>query len=356
MSNSPRSISPFEVHGVAFSRILDIRSLAASMPSIRDAVPVTADEVASHPEQFIPSTATRTLIVCDIGIRSAIVTDLLRAVGYGHAVSLDGGMEGWLDAGLPVDAREGLTPEQYRRYDRQLKVPDFGVTGQQALNRAGVAVVGAGGLGAPVLAYLAGVGVGRITVIDSDEVQISNLHRQPIYTAGDVGSRKAATAASFISALNPTVEVDEQALHLDGANAEEMLAGHDIVVTCTDSFETAHAINAAAVKLGIPMVFGSVYRTEGQLSVFDAAAGPCYACVFPSNREGPAQNCSIVGVLGPVTGVIGSMQAAEVVKLLTGIGEPSIGRLGLYDAGTQTMDTVTIRKNRACAVCGPSTN
>jgi len=356
MTNSPQSISPFEVRGAAFTLILDIRSLAASTPSIRDAVPVTADELASDPEQFIPSTATRTLIVCDIGVRSAVVTDLLRAVGYGHAVSLDGGMEGWLDAGLPVEAPAGLTPEQYRRYDRQIKVPDFGVTGQQALNRAGVAVVGAGGLGAPVLAYLAGVGVGRITVIDSDNVEVSNLHRQPIYTAGDVGSRKAGTAASFISALNPTVKVDGLALRLDGANAEEVLAGHDIVVTCTDSFETAHAINAAAVDLGIPMVFGSVYRTEGQLSVFDATAGPCYACVFPSDREGSAQNCSIVGVLGPVTGVIGSMQAAEVVKLVTGIGVPSIGKLGLYDASTQTMDTVTIHKNRACTVCGPNSD
>jgi molybdopterin/thiamine biosynthesis adenylyltransferase/rhodanese-related sulfurtransferase len=343
-----------EAHRAAFTLIFDIRALAASTPTVPTARPVSADELTSNPDRFIDSTETPLLIVCDIGVRSAVVTAQLRAGGYGRAVSLEGGMEAWTATGLPLDSPMGLTPEEYRRYDRQLKLPDFGVAGQQALRDARVAVVGAGGLGAPVLAYLAACGVGHLTIIDSDDVEVSNLHRQPIYRTRDVGAGKARTAAGFVTALNPEVTVEARSLHLDDANALEALEGHDIVVTCTDSFDTAHAINTAAVELGIPLVFGSVYRTEGHLAVFDARSGPCYACVFPSDSDGSALSCSIVGVLGPVTGVIGSMQAGEVVKLLTDIEGSTGGRLGLYDARTQTMDSVSVRKNPACRVCGQS--
>jgi len=352
MADRRRGISAHEAQSAAFPLIFDIRALAASTPAIPSARPVSADELTSSPDRFIDSTETPLLIVCDIGFRSAIVTDLLRSAGYNEAVSLEGGMEGWTAIGLPLDSPEGLTQQQYRRYDRQLKLPDFGVAAQQALGNARVAVVGAGGLGAPVLAYLAAAGVGNLTIIDSDDVEVSNLHRQPIYRTQDVGTGKARTAADFVSALNPDVTVGARSLRLDDSNAIDALADHDIIVTCTDSFETAHAINAAAVDLGIPLVFGSVYRTEGQLAVFDSRSGPCYACVFPTDADGSALSCSIVGVLGPVTGVVGSMQAGEVVKLLTEIGESSSGRLGLYDARTQTMESVSVRKNPACRVCG----
>ncbi len=344
-------MSALEAHRAAFPLIFDIRALATSTPTVPTARPVRADELTSNPDRFIDSTETPILIVCDAGIRSVIVTNLLRATGYSRAVSLDGGMEAWTAAGLPLDSPEGLTPEEYRRYDRQLKLPDFGVPGQHALQDARVAVVGAGGLGAPVLAYLAACGVGHLTIVDSDDVEVSNLHRQPIYRTQDVGAGKARTAANFVSALNPGVSTEVRSLRLDDSNALEVLEGHDVVVTCTDSFDAAHAINAAAVELGIPMVFGSVYRTEGQLAVFDARSGPCYACVFPSVADGSALSCSIVGVLGPVTGVIGSMQAGEVVKLLTNIEGSSGGSLGLYDARTQTMESVSVRKNPACPVC-----
>jgi molybdopterin/thiamine biosynthesis adenylyltransferase/rhodanese-related sulfurtransferase len=352
MTNTKHGVSALEAQRASFPLIFDIRAIAASTPVMPTATPMSADELTSDPDRFIESTEVPVLIVCDIGVRSEVVTDLLRAAGYSQTVSLEGGMEGWIAAGLPLYSPVGLTQAEYRRYDRQLKLPDFGVSGQQALGNARVAVVGAGGLGAPVLAYLAAAGVGHITVIDSDDVEVSNLHRQPIYRTQDVGTGKARTAANFVSALNPEVTVEARSLLLDDTNALNVLAGHDIVVTCTDSFDTAHAINAAAVELGIPMVFGSVYRTEGQLAVFDARNGPCYACVFPSDADGSSLSCSIVGVLGPVTGAVGAMQAGEVVKLLTNIGEPSGGRLGLYDSRTQTMDSVTIRKSPACSVCG----
>ena len=354
MTNTRHGISAPEAQRASFPLIFDIRALAASIPTMPTARPVSATELTSNPDHFIDSTETPILIVCDIGVRSAVVTDLLRAAGYNQTVSLEGGMEGWSATGLPLDSPVGLTPEEYRRYDRQLKLPDFGVAGQQALGNARVAVVGAGGLGVPVLEYLAAAGVGHLTIIDSDEVEVSNLHRQPIYRTRDVGAGKAHTAADFVSALNPEVAVEAHSLRLDDTNAIGALVGHDIIVTCTDSFDTAHAINAAAVELGIPLVFGSVYRTEGQLAVFDSTSGPCYACVFPTDADGSALSCSIVGVLGPVTGVVGSMQASEVLKLLTDIGESSGGTLGLYDARTQTMESVSVRKNPACRVCGES--
>lgn len=352
MTNTKHGVSALEAQRADFALIFDIRAIAASTAIMPTAMPVSADELTSNPDRFIESAEIPVLIVCDIGVRSAVVTDLLRAAGYSQTVSLEGGMEGWIATGLPLFSPVGLTPEEYRRYDRQLKLPDFGVAGQQALGNARVAVVGAGGLGAPVLAYLAAAGVGSLTIIDSDDVEVSNLHRQPIYRTKDVGEGKARKAADFVAALNPGVAVEVRSLRLNDTNALEVLAGHDIVVTCTDSFDTAHAINAAAVELGIPLVFGSVYRTEGQLAVFDARSGPCYACVFPSDADGSSLSCSIVGVLGPVTGVVGSMQAGEVVKLLTNIGDSSGGRLGLYDSRTQTMDSVSIRKNPACPVCG----
>ncbi len=352
MEDTSPSIQPIEVQDTDFDAILDIRPHASSTPTLPGAVAVSADLLAANPSGFISTKSDSLLIICDIGVRSATTTNGLRSAGYISAVSLDGGIEAWIAAGLATEAPEGLSPEDYIRYDRQLKLPGFGVTGQQALRDARVAIVGVGGLGAPVLAYLAGAGVGHMTIIDSDRVEASNLHRQPIYAMDDVGRTKSEAAAEYAAALNPVVEIATRTARIDETNAVELLEDHDVVVTCTDSFDTAHAINAAAVELGIPMVFASVYRTEGQLAVFDAQAGSCYACVFPEDSGGTGLDCSIVGVLGPVTGAIGSMQATEVVSLITGLGRPSVSKLTLYDALAQTMDSVAIHKKPNCPVCG----
>jgi molybdopterin/thiamine biosynthesis adenylyltransferase len=352
MTDSSARIQAIEANRSDFGLVVDIRPHAGSTPTIAGAVAVTADRLLSDPSQFIGFDDEHVLVVCDIGLRSAIVTDQLRSIGYGSAVSLEGGIESWIAAGLPTASPEGLSQDDYARYDRQLKLPGFGISGQRALAGTKVAIVGVGGLGSPVLGYLAAAGVGHLTIIDSDNVELSNLHRQPIYTTGDVGRAKSEAAASYAAALNPTIKITVSTTRIDPTNAEDVLRGHDVVVTCSDSFDTAHAINGAAVLLGIPMVFGSVYRTEGQLAVFDTKSGPCYACVFPDQSTDPGLDCSIVGVLGPVTGVIGSMQATETIKVI--IGNANTGVLILYDSQSQSIDRLSLQKVPSCAICGDS--
>lgn len=352
MKDMPPSVGPSEAVDAKIDTVFDIRPHALSTPTIPGSVAVPAERLLSDPSLFIAPDSGVILVVCDIGLRSAVITAQLHSLGYKGATSLEGGMQAWIAEGHETTLPQGLSRAEYLRYDRQLKLPDFGIVGQQALGDARVAIVGVGGLGSPVLGYLAAAGVGHLTVIDSDLVEVSNLHRQPIYTTEDVGRPKSEVAASFAVALNPTIEVAPSALRLDASNALDLLSGHDLVVTCTDSFEATQAINAAAVTLRIPMVFGSVYRTEGQLAVFDATIGPCYACAFPEGSGGTGQDCSIVGVLGPVTGVIGSMQAAEVTKILTESNDVNTGSLVMYDALSQTIDTVILRKRPSCGVCG----
>lgn len=351
MDSDDMGIAPHAANTSGFERVLDIRFAAATTPTIEGARSVSSAALLEDPSHFIPTMTTPTLIVCDIGLRSRTAALALQTAGYSSIRSLSGGMEAWFDEKLPVHTPGLLTAEQYRRYDRQIKLPGVGVEGQHRLGSSSVAIVGVGGLGAPVLSYLAGSGVGRITVIDSGVVELSNLHRQTIYTTQGVGAEKAEQAAAFATQLNPEVEMHHRHLTLSSSNAAEALSGHDVLVVCTDSFETAHVVNEASVELGIPMVFGSVYRTEGQLAVFHPGVGGCYACLFPYNAGVQPLDCSIVGVLGPATGVIGAMQAGEVIRILTHSEPPSVGLLSLYNADGQSIENVSIRKNVNCAVC-----
>lgn len=351
MPDQPPAMNATEADACSFSLILDIRPHARSTPTLPRALPAPTDDLLDNPARFIEKMEDLVLIVCDIGLRSGVVADQLRVLGYGGAVSLHGGIEAWTATGLPTVSPEGLSADSFSRYDRQIKLPGLGVSGQRALGAARVTVVGAGGLGSPVLAYLAGAGVGHLTIIDSDIVEVSNLHRQPMYCTDNIGAPKARVAAAFVTALNPTIDVAVNSVRLDSTNAVDLLTGCEIVVACSDNLETTRAINVAAILSGVPMVFGSVYRFEGQIAILDASKGPCYECVFPDRAGITALNCSIVGVLGPVTGVVGALQATEVIKLITGVAEPSIGVLGLYDARSQSLDSVTIRKNLACTVC-----
>lgn len=351
MTGTPHRIRPADVHDAAFSAVLDIRPHALSTPTLPNATPVSAELLTSDPADFIADMSSPILVVCDAGVRSDVVATQLNLSGYENVASLEGGIAAWMDAGLPTRSPAGLSADEYVRYDRQLKLPDFGIPAQRAILDARIAIVGVGGLGSPVLSYLAGAGVGAITIIDSDSVEVSNLHRQPIYSMHDVGKPKADAAATYAAALNPTIDVVAVTQRIDEANVTDTLADHDAVVTCTDSFDTAHAINGAAVELGIPMVFGSVYRTEGQFSVFDAQEGPCYACVFPPGRETQGLDCSIVGVLGPVTGVVGSFQAIETLKIAAGLDRSIAGTLKIYDAQSETIESLTVRKDPTCTVC-----
>ena len=247
-----------------------------------------------------------------------------------------------------------LTREEILRYSRQLMIPGVGLEGQKKLKAAAVLVVGMGGLGSPVALYLAAAGVSRLGLVDDDCVDMSNLQRQVIHSMASVGRSKAQSAAERIRGLNPDVQVEVYEERFTSENAERISAGYDILVDGTDNFPTRYLLNDLAVLTGKPYVYGSVYRFEGQVSVFDARTGPCYRCLFPEPPPpGIIPTCSEGGVFGVLPGTIGTHQVTEVIKLILGIGEGLAGRLLLYDALDATMQTVTLKKNPRCKVCGP---
>jgi adenylyltransferase/sulfurtransferase len=231
------------------------------------------------------------------------------------------------------------------RYSRQIALPEFGAEGQRRLAKGSVGIVGAGGLGSPAAIYLAAAGVGRIGLIDFDTVDESNLHRQVLYGTKDIGAKKYRTAARRLNDLNPEILIEAVDARLSAENAIEILQDYDVVIDGSDNFPTRYLVNDACILLGKPDVYGSVFRFEGQLSVFDARSGPCYRCLYPDPP--PPQlvpNCEEAGVLGVLPGIIGTMQAAEAIKLLAGIGEPLIGRLLLFDALRTSWREMKLRK------------
>lgn len=246
-----------------------------------------------------------------------------------------------------------MTPDEFRRYDRHLLLPEIGIDGQERLSKSRVLVIGAGGLGSPLLLYLAAAGVGHLTVVDPDVVDVSNLQRQVLHGTSDLGMRKIDSARARLNDVNPHVEIRTIAEPFTSANAMEIATGHDIIVDGTDNFPTRYLSNDVAVLLGMPNVYGSIYRFEGQVSLFWAEHGPCYRCLFPEPPPpGMTPSCAEGGVLGILPGVVGSLQATETIKALLGIGEPLIGRLLLYDALSLRFREMKISKDPACPVCG----
>jgi sulfur-carrier protein adenylyltransferase/sulfurtransferase len=246
-----------------------------------------------------------------------------------------------------------LTVDEVRRYSRHLIIPDVGMTGQKRLKNARVLCVGAGGLGSPALLYLAAAGVGTLGIIDFDVVDESNLQRQIIHGQSDVGRSKAESARDSIQEINPYVNVVLHSGRLDSDNAMEIFAQYDLIVDGTDNFATRYLVNDACVLLGKPYVWGSIYRFDGQASVFWAEQGPCYRCLYPEPPPpGMVPSCAEGGVLGVLCASIGSIQVNEAIKVITGIGEPLVGRLMIYDALEMSYRTVRVRKDPECAVCG----
>ncbi len=247
-----------------------------------------------------------------------------------------------------------LSEAELERYARHIVLREIGGPGQRRLGAARALVVGAGGLGAPGLLYLAAAGVGEIGVVDDDAVSLSNLQRQVLFSTGDVGRLKSAAAAEALGRLNPHVRVVTHAARLDAENAAEIIAGHDVVLDGCDNFETRYAVNAAAAAAGTPLVSGALSQWEGQISVFDPARGaPCYACVFPEPpAAGLAPTCAVAGVVGALPGVIGAMMAMEAIKLVTGAGAPLRGRMLIYDALGAETRRIKIGPRPGCAVCG----
>jgi sulfur-carrier protein adenylyltransferase/sulfurtransferase len=258
---------------------------------------------------------------------------------------------------LPPIASPGrpLDRPAVERYARHVLLPQVGKSGQERLSAARVLVVGAGGLGSPALMYLAAAGVGTLGVVDADVVETSNLQRQVIHSSDDVGRLKTESAVEAVARVNPSVTVVRHDLRLDSSNAMEVLRDYDVILDGTDNFPTRYLVNDACVLLGKPHVWGSIYRFDGQVSVWWAEHGPCYRCVFPDPPPpGAVPSCAEGGVLGVLCAAIGSVQATETVKLLLGVGEPLVGRLLVHDALAMTWDSLTVRKDPDCPVCGES--
>ena len=252
-----------------------------------------------------------------------------------------------------VEPADELSVDEVRRYSRHIIIPDVGMAGQKRLKNARVLCVGAGGLGSPNLMYLAAAGVGTIGIVEFDTVDESNLQRQIIHGQSDIGRSKAQSAADTVAEINPHVNVVIHEERLDNDNVMDMFSQYDLIVDGTDNFATRYLVNDACVLLGKPYVWGSIYRFEGQASVFWAEYGPCYRCLYPEPPPpGMVPSCAEGGVLGVLCASIGSIQATEAVKLLTGIGDPLVGRLMVYDGLEMAYRTVKVRKDPNCAVCG----
>jgi molybdopterin/thiamine biosynthesis adenylyltransferase len=262
------------------------------------------------------------------------------------------GFQGWKSAGLPFEAPVVLTSEQKQRYSRHLLIPEVGSAGQARLLESKALLIGAGGLGSPAALYLAAAGVGTIGLVDFDIVDVSNLQRQIVHTTARVGERKVESARIAINALNPDVTVVEHEEMLVADNVERIIAGYDVILDGTDTFETRYILNDAAVAAGIPVVHASVFRFEGQLTTFVPFEGPCYRCLYPTPPPPElAPGCSVAGVLGVVPGILGMLQTNEALKVLLGIGNTLAGRLVLFDALETEFTELRLRRDPACPVC-----
>jgi adenylyltransferase/sulfurtransferase len=253
----------------------------------------------------------------------------------------------------PASGHSPFSKAEVERYSRQMVLPEVGPDGQRRLKESSVLIVGVGGLGIPASVYLAAAGVGRIGIVDHDIIEKSNLHRQTIYSESDVGGRKALVAAQKLREVNPNIVVEPYDLKLDSSNAMRILEEYDIVVDCTDNFPARYLINDACVLLGKPDVYASIFRFDGQVSVFDARKGPCYRCLFPEPPPPDSvQDCAVAGVMGVLPGIMGSLQAVQVMNLLLGNGQSLTGRLILFNGTDMTFNELHIKKNLDCPVCG----
>ncbi len=295
----------------------------------------------------------RVVVYCASGQRSALAANTLREqLGYENVASMNGGITLWKDRGYDVEVPKSLTKEQRERYSRHLLVPEIGLEGQTKLLESKVLLLGAGGLGSPTALYLAAAGVGTLGIVDDDEVDLSNLQRQVIHTTDRIGVAKVDSAEESIKAINPGVDVKKYKVRLDASNIMEIIEGYDVIVDGVDNFPTRYLLNDATVRLGIPVVSASILGFDGQLSVFAPHEGPCYRCLYPVPPPADmAPSCGANGVLGVLPGTMGLLQATEVIKLVTGAGEPLIGRLLLYEALGATFTELKVRRDPECAIC-----
>ena len=333
-------------------RVIDVREQHEwDEAHLEQAIHVPQGEVAERIDEVAPDRSEPLILHCRTDNRSARVADLLADLGYEDVSVIEGGIVAWSEAGFPVVAQ--LTPEQRNRYSRHTLLPEIGVEGQLKLLNAKVLLLGAGGLGSPTALYLAAAGVGTIGIVDDDVVDASNLQRQVIHTTDRVGVPKTASARTAIEALNPDVNVVEHNLRLDASNILELLEPYDVIVDGADNFPTRYLLNDASVRLRKPVVSASILGFEGQISTFIPYEGPCYRCLYPTPPPPElAPSCGANGVLGVMAGVMGLLQANEVIKLAAGIGETLSGRLLLYDSLATSFTELKVRRDPHCPICG----
>ena len=321
---------------------------------IPGAVHVPRGFLESRIEAAAPDHSAPVVLYCAGGHRSAFAAKTLQELGYENVVSLAGGYTDWKRSGFPTELPRTLDSAKRKRYSRHLLIPEVGEAGQLKLLESRILLIGAGGLGSPNSLYLAAAGVGRLGIVDDDRVDESNLQRQIAHSTTKLGEWKAESAKQTIEGLNPDVEVITYRERLSAENIDRILAdGWDVIVDGTDNFATRYLLNDASVWHGIPVVHGSVYRFEGQVTVFKPHEGPCYRCLFPQPPPAElAPSCAEGGVLGVLPGIVGTLQANEALKLALGIGEPLVGRLLLLDALSAEFSEVSLRRDPDCPVCG----
>jgi sulfur-carrier protein adenylyltransferase/sulfurtransferase len=304
-------------------------------------------------EEAVPDKSKTVVLYCAGGVRSLIAGATLQQMGYQNVISMSGGFGMWKGGGLPFVQPRTLSEAQSKRYSRHLLVPEVGEQGQLKLLDAHVLLVGAGGLGSPAAYYLAAAGVGTMGIIDADVVDESNLQRQILHNTKRIGQLKAESARETIEALNPDVKVITYIERLDETNVARVIADYDVIIDGTDNFPTRYLLNDAALIANKPVVHGSVFRFEGQLTVFKPYDGPCYRCLYPEPPPPElAPSCAEAGVLGVLPGIIGLLQATETIKLLLGIGDPLVGRLMTYDALAGEFSELRLFRDPECPACG----
>jgi len=335
--------------------LVDVRELDEwTEGRIPGAVHVPRGFLESRIEQAAPDRTQPIILYCAAGNRSAFAAKTLADLGYEHVSSLAGGYTDWKRSGLPTELPRSLDGAKRQRYSRHLLIPEVGEEGQLKLLDSRILLIGAGGLGSPASLYLAAAGVGRLGIVDDDRVDATNLQRQIAHSTETLGEWKVDSAKRTIEALNPDVEVVTYRERLTSENVDRILSdGWDVIVDGADNFPTRYLVNDAAVWHDIPVVHGSIYRFEGQVTVFKPHDGPCYRCLFPQPPPPElAPSCAEGGVLGVLPGIVGSLQAAEALKLALGIGESLSGRLLLFDALATEFSEVKLRRDPECPVCG----
>jgi sulfur-carrier protein adenylyltransferase/sulfurtransferase len=333
--------------------VLDVREPDEyEQGALPGAVHIPRGHLESQVESKVLDHDAHIVVYCAGGTRSAFAADTLSQLGYTDVSSMAGGFNKWKDEGRDWKTPASLSAEQRNRYQRHLLLPEVDVAGQQKLLDSKVLLIGAGGLGSPASMYLAAAGVGTLGIIDMDVVDASNLQRQILHNLDRVGERKVDSAKKTLTGINPDVDVVTYDVRLGADNILDIFAGYDVIVDGTDNFPTRYLVNDASLKLDIPVVHGSIFRFEGQASVYLPHQGPCYRCQVPEPPPAElAPSCAEAGVLGVLPGIIGSIQAMEAIKLLLGLGDPLVGRLLAYDALEESFRTFKVNRDPECAAC-----